>query len=77
MRTCYFLLLSSLLFVQCKPNSSKTAAAPEKSMKTFIDQFYRDRLVFYPLEATTQGVEGYNDQLPITVSEAYRQQLRD
>lgn len=77
MRTCYFLLLSSLLFVQCKPNSSNTAAAPEKSMKTFIDQFYRDRLAFYPLEATTQGVEGYNDQLPITVSEAYRQQLRD
>ncbi|MBL7782563.1 MAG: DUF885 domain-containing protein [Saprospiraceae bacterium] len=77
MRICYLLLLTSLLFVQCKPSSPKTAATPDKSMKEFIDQFYRDRLAFYPLEATTQGVEGYNDQLPITVSDAYRRQLRD
>lgn len=46
-------------------------------MKDLMEQFYRDRLIFYPMEATTQGVEGFNDKLPIDVSEGYRLQVRD
>ncbi len=42
-----------------------------------MDQFYRDRLALYPLEATMQGVSGFDDQLPIDVSDAYRKKVHD
>ena len=77
MRTIFFLLAIVVLCTQCQQNSPQPATASGKPMKDFIEQFYRDRLAFYPLEATQQGMEGYNDQLPITVSEDYRRQLRD
>lgn len=76
MRTIPFLLLLAL-FTQCGQNAAPKPAASSASMKDFIEQFYRDRLAFYPMEATTQGIEGYNDKLPIDVSEDYRRQLRD
>lgn len=77
MRSIFLLLLALALFTQCGQNSSKKTATPDKPMKDFIEQFYRDRLAFYPLEATIQGVEGFNDKLPIDVSEDYRRQVRD
>ncbi len=77
MRTLLILVLAAVLGVQCRQNSPQPAAAAPTPMKDFIEQFYRDRLALNPMEATTQGVEGYNDKLLITVSEDYRRQLRE
>ncbi len=67
--------LACLIFA-CTPNPPTHHAAPAVSFHDFLENYYRDWLGFYPLLATQQGVEGYNDQLPIDVSEVFRQQLR-
>lgn len=77
MRTLPILFLTALLCMQCGQNAPQPANTAVTPMKDFTEQFYRDRLALNPLEATMQGLEGYNDQLPITVSDDYRRQVRD
>jgi uncharacterized protein (DUF885 family) len=77
MRLYISFFVFAFLFAACRQNQQKPAATTTPSVKDFMEKFYRDRLAFYPLEATTAGVEGYNDQLPIDVSEGYRKQVRD
>lgn len=68
-------LLSTAACQQTTPTPSESAAV--KPLKDLLEQYYQERLPLFPLEATFQGIEGYNDQLPITISEGHRQKLRD
>jgi uncharacterized protein (DUF885 family) len=81
MRFAFLFLFISAFTLGCKnnPSDSNSSAqrAPDPSIDTLLEQFYRERLPLYPLEATVQGLTEYNDQLPIDVSEDYRRQLRD
>ena len=65
-----------LLGLACTQKPAPPAAA-QIPIKDLCEKFYREWLGFYPLQATQQGVAGYDDQLPIDVSEGFRQRLRD
>lgn len=75
MRHVLFLLLA-LSGILCTSKQAKPPATPAPFQEV-LEKYYRDWLRFNPMDATQQGVDGYNDQLVITVGEAYRQQLRD
>jgi uncharacterized protein (DUF885 family) len=44
-------------------------------LKTIFEQYYEERLQFFPLEATSQGDNRFNDKLPIDISDSYRKDL--
>ncbi|MCC6463407.1 MAG: DUF885 domain-containing protein [Saprospiraceae bacterium] len=75
MRHVLFLLLA-LSGILCTSKQANPPATPAPFQEV-LEKYYRDWLRFNPMDATQQGVDGYNDQLVITVGEAYRQQLRD
>jgi uncharacterized protein (DUF885 family) len=60
--------LIAIGFFACKPKENA-------ELKTLFEQFYEEKLKFYPLEATSQGDNRFNDQLPIDISESFRKDL--
>lgn len=60
----------------CRDTPKPPTENPAAQLNDLLEKFYRERLSFYPLEATVQGVDGYNDQLQIDVSEDFRSRLR-
>lgn len=71
-----------IAFSACKNANEKTtsAAATEKnllpSLSNVFDDYYKERMKLFPFEATSNGVNEYNDQFPIDISEAYRETVR-
>src|SRR5688500_7065628 len=66
-----------LLLASCTSNTKQEVADTKKSFKDFLDSYYEERLQFFPLDATEQGDNRYNNLLPNDISEAYRSQLKD
>ena len=46
------------------------------SLPDILENYYNDRMKFYPFEATTNGVPNYNDAFPIDISDSYREVLK-
>jgi uncharacterized protein (DUF885 family) len=66
-----------LLLVSCTSNSKQEVTDTKKTFMDFLDSYYEERLQFFPLEATEQGDNRYNDLLPNDISEDYRTRLKD
>ncbi len=60
----------SLIIVGCKKEPKENT-----QLKTLFEQYYEERLQFFPLEATSQGDNRFNDKLPLDISESYRKNL--
>ncbi|AII53094.1 DUF885 domain-containing protein [Hymenobacter sp. APR13] len=75
------LLLSTLLSAcnQTPPKTGEAAAvtslADIKEISQLFDVYWEEQAKLFPLEATTQGDNRYNDQLPNDGTEAFRQNL--
>ncbi|HYG39870.1 MAG TPA: DUF885 domain-containing protein [Cytophagales bacterium] len=46
-------------------------------LKSVVENYYEDRLKFFPLDATVNGDNRYNDTLPNDISESFRSKLQD
>ncbi len=66
-----------VLLASCTPNPKQQEANTKKSFADFLQSYYEERLQFFPLEATEQGDNRYNNLLPNDISESYRAQLKD
>ncbi|GAA4415952.1 DUF885 domain-containing protein [Nibrella viscosa] len=58
------LLVSLMMYTSC--TNQPTERNPE--LAAFFDTYFEERLKLFPLEATTQGDNRYNDQLPNDIS---------
>ena len=63
----------------CKESPSQKEATTDKSTPsvvasaaTIFDDYYKERMKLFPFEATANGVNDYNDQFPIDISDLYR-----
>ncbi len=66
----FLILLGLMLIMRCS-EGQKTTQSNESDIQSVFEQYYQQRLVFNPLEATQAGLEGYNDKLPNLFSEEY------
>jgi uncharacterized protein (DUF885 family) len=64
-----------LLTINCTQKPKEQPASAQAPLKDLLEGFYQEWLGFYPLLATQQGVAGFDDQLPIDVSDGFRQRL--
>ena len=64
---------TSGLLISC--NYKETTTTVETTTKANIDSiaanYYEEYLSFYPLEATSQGDNRFNNQLPISISKEF------
>ncbi len=66
-------------FWACQNNSPAPNAGQKSQMSidSLFADYHRERLPFFPIEATFAGDARYNDLLPNTISQAHREKLRE
>lgn len=78
-RILYFaviVILTSL--IACKDeasNSSEKKSLMAAPASTIFDDYFNERMKLFPFEATINGVNDYNDQFPIDITDTYRDSL--
>jgi uncharacterized protein (DUF885 family) len=68
----YFWLLILIAFNSCTMKEKETATGINK----FFDNYYEERLSYYPLEATQIADPRFNDTLALDISDSYRAKLK-
>ena len=72
------LVLSALcmVLISCKNNTVQNNNGDSgKQLATMLDSYWQDRMQLFPLEATGNGDNRYNDRLTITIAESFRDSL--
>lgn len=70
-RFSVFLLLMVLLPAACKKQDQPLVKETPSNIDTIAAHYYEQYLKLYPLEATRQGDNRYNDQLPVNIREEF------
>lgn len=74
----YLLSLTAILISlsACQLSSSNVTGEDNKELAAFLDNYYETRLQFFPIVATINGNEAYNDQLLIDFTDGHRSRLK-
>lgn len=73
-----FFILTGIM--SCNQKNSPDSSGMVKSDTSFnkmLDDYFEQRMKLYPLEATQNGDNRYNDQLPVNITDAYKDTLRN
>jgi len=60
----------------CKQNQSSQEVVSADTIKNLFARYYDERMQLFPLEATQNGDNRFNDQLPCDISVAYREKIK-
>jgi uncharacterized protein (DUF885 family) len=73
----YVFLLICCVLSSCKLMHSDRSLANNKQLGRVMNDYYEDRMRYYPLEATQNVDYRYNDQLPVDFTDSYLDTLRN
>jgi uncharacterized protein (DUF885 family) len=74
MKKIILLILSIITFQSCKENKKEQAKEITSNVDfdVLLEKYAEESLKLYPLNATSQGDERYNDKLPNNLSDEFR-----
>ncbi len=72
-----FITLVLLTIISCNQQTSTTIKLDNAALNKMFDNYYEDRMKLYPIEATQNGDNRYNDQLPIYIAESFKDKLHN
>src|SRR5450755_2500347 len=73
----YVSLLICCLLTSCKLMHPDRSIRDNKEFGLVLNGYYNDRMKYYPVEATQNGDNRYNDELPITFTDSYLDTLQN
>jgi uncharacterized protein (DUF885 family) len=73
MKRTGYLLLAIICLYGCAPK--KDHAANHANLPEILNKYWEERMQLFPLEATANGDNRYNDKLTITIAESFRDSL--
>ncbi|MBP6533267.1 MAG: DUF885 domain-containing protein [Bacteroidia bacterium] len=76
MRNFLLIVTAIISLIACNSNKPSTMENSNAAFDSLLHEYYEDRLKLYPLEATAIADERYNDQLPVDISDSYREKLK-
>ena len=70
-------IISFVLFSSCKLNSESQTPLnePNKDLAKLFEQYHEESLQLFPINATYEGDNRFNDKLPIDFTDSYRDSL--
>lgn len=71
-----FILLIIVAIAACKSGNNNSARQNSKELAALFNNYYEDRMKLFPLEATANGDNRYNDLLQIDFTDSYKDTLR-
>src|SRR5690349_2591303 len=75
MRKLLLVLLAGCLLQSCQDSHSAKQAKKSGDLDKILDNYWEQRMQLFPLEATANGDNRYNDKLTITIAESFRDSL--
>ena len=72
----YVLLWTCCLFISCKLAHPERSIPNNKTFGLVLQDYYSNRMRYFPLEATQNGDTAYNNQLPVDFTDSYMDTLR-
>ncbi|HZZ74964.1 MAG TPA: DUF885 domain-containing protein, partial [Puia sp.] len=73
----YVFLFTSCIISSCKLMHPDRSIPDNKDFGKVLDDYFNDRMKYFPLEATQDGNTRYNDQLPADFTDSYLDTLRN
>ncbi len=73
----YVFLFTSCIISSCKLMQSDRSIPDNKDFGKVLDDYFNDRMKYFPVEATQNGDQRYNDQLPVDFTDSYLDTLRN
>ena len=77
MQKLFFVLLTATCINGCSPTAPNEGAEKNKDLATLFDNYWEQRMQLFPLEATADGDNRYNDKLPADFTDGYRAKLNE
>jgi uncharacterized protein (DUF885 family) len=77
MNIFFRLVFLAALLTACNADNENNKTQMKRTFNEYLDNYYEERLKFFPLEATQIGDGRYNHLLPIDISENFRQDLKN
>ncbi len=77
MKKITYLLGIVSLFASCKLSNNNQNGADNKELAAMLDKYYEERMQLFPVEATVNGDNRYNDKLYADFTDSYRKKLKD
>lgn len=77
MKQLFYALAILLMLAGCKLSSNNANGENNKELSALFNKYYEERMQLFPLEATANGDNRYNDKLAIDFTDSYRQKLHD
>ncbi len=71
------IVLCAVVFTGCKLSGNNSNMENNKELAALFDKYYNERMQLFPLDATANGVNDYNDLLPVDFTDSYRATLKD
>ncbi len=77
MMKIFFAIALGSSLVACKLSNNNSGMEDNKELAALFDKYYDERMQLFPLEATTNGDNRFNDQMPVDFTDSYRARLED
>lgn len=68
----FLILIAATLACKNESPSNEKKSAVAAPASSIFDDYHNERMKLFPFEATNSGINDYNDQFPIDISESYR-----
>ena len=77
MKKILLILSVVAMLASCKLSSDNQQGEANTELAALFDKYYEENLQLFPLNATYQGDNRYNDLLPIDFTDSYRDKLKE
>lgn len=77
MQKIFFTLSAILLLSACKLSNTNQHQTPNSELGFLLDKYYEEYIQLFPLNATTNGDNRYNDKLYADFTNSYREKLKE
>src|ERR1035437_9756075 len=75
MKKVIFFLIIIIITTSCKPGKINQVREDNKDFASLLDKYYDERMHMFPLEATINGDNRFNNMLPADFTDSYRKKL--
>jgi uncharacterized protein (DUF885 family) len=75
MKKVIFFLTIIIITTSCKPGKISQVKEDNKDFASLLDKYYDERMHMFPLEATINGDNRFNNLLPADFTDSYRKKL--
>src|SRR5258706_3045898 len=77
MKKLFLFLLPAVIVIACNQNEEPVTNQNNKDLAVLFENYFNERMQLFPIEATANADNRFNDQLPVDFTDEYVAKLKD